>query len=231
MGYMFLPLRRYFDFSGRSRRLEYWMFMLLWTIIYLTLVGILVAALFEAADPDGQIRYDGWAWFMSTDGALIPLILLGLFFLFFLIPSIAVQVRRFHDLDKSGAWFFINFVPLGSLVVLVMMFMDGTPGPNSYGPDPKNRQPLNYGHGGQPGYPPQGGYGQPGYGGQPAQGGQPGYGQPGYGQPGYGGQPPQGGQPGYGSHPGYGGPAQPGPGAPGAPGTPGGYDPGGRPLG
>jgi uncharacterized membrane protein YhaH (DUF805 family) len=221
MGYMFLPLRRYFDFSGRSRRLEYWMFVLLWTIIYLVLFGIVFSALFEAADEDGQIRADGWEWFMSTSGGLIPMILLGLFMLLTIIPMFAVQVRRFHDLDKSGAWVLVNFIPLGSLVVLVMMFLDGTPGPNRYGPDPKNRSPLHSGYGapaGYPGHAPQpgavphpGGYpGQPSYGGHPANAFPPQPGQP---------YPPQPGQP----HAPQGGS--------GWPQAPAGHDPNGRPLG
>ena len=164
MGYMFLPLRRDFDFSGRSRRLEYWMFMLLWVIVYSILIGMVIASMIEAADWDGVIREDGERWLFSTSGGLIPMILLGFFFLFFFIPMLSVQVRRFHDQDKSGAWVFVNFIPLGSIVVVVMMFIDGTPGPNRYGPDPKNRQPLQYGYGAPGGYPQQ-----PGYGGQPAQ--------------------------------------------------------------
>ena len=160
MGYMFLPLGRYFDFSGRSRRLEYWLFMLLQTIVLTVLLGMVFAALIEAVDSDGVMRDDGEAWFWSTQGGLVPLILVCVFWLLFIIPTIAVQVRRFHDQDKSGAWVLINFIPLGSFVVLVMMFLDGTPGPNQDGPDPKNRQPLQYGHGAPGGYPPHqaGGY-------------------------------------------------------------------------
>ena len=155
MGYMFLPLRRYFDFSGRSRRMEYWMFMLLVVILETILATMIIASVVEAADADGQIREDGMAWLFSTSGGLIPMILLGLLVLLFFIPAWAVQIRRFHDQDKSGAWVLINFIPFGSIVAVVMMFMDGTPGPNRYGPDPKNRQPLQYGYGAPGGYPPQ----------------------------------------------------------------------------
>ena len=65
---------------------------------------------------------------------------LGVFALASIIPAIAVQVRRFHDQDKSGWFVLLNFIPIiGGLIVLVMMFLDGTPGPNRFGPDPKNR--------------------------------------------------------------------------------------------
>ena len=62
-----------------------------------------------------------------------------LYYLASLIPSISVTVRRLHDIDKSGWWYFINFVPaIGGLWALVLMCIDGTRGPNQYGPDPKS---------------------------------------------------------------------------------------------
>ncbi len=70
-------------------------------------------------------------------GAYGPLT--ALFFLGILVPSIAVQVRRFHDQDKSGWFVLIGLIPiLGGLVVLVFMFLEGTRGPNRFGPDPKD---------------------------------------------------------------------------------------------
>lgn len=62
-----------------------------------------------------------------------------IFVLAILIPSIAVQVRRFHDQDKSGWFVLLALIPfLGGLVVLVFMCLEGTRGPNRFGPDPKN---------------------------------------------------------------------------------------------
>jgi uncharacterized membrane protein YhaH (DUF805 family) len=55
-----------------------------------------------------------------------------------IIPSIAVQVRRFHDQDLSGLFVLLNFIPgLGGLIVLVFMALEGTKGPNRFGPDPR----------------------------------------------------------------------------------------------
>ena len=54
------------------------------------------------------------------------------------IPNLAVTIRRLHDQDKSGWWLLINFIPFGGLVLLVFMFIDGTPGENEYGPSPKD---------------------------------------------------------------------------------------------
>lgn len=123
MEYMLMPLKRYADFSGRSRRKEYWMFFLLVVIVYFVL-AFLTGGL-AAADSSGAASLAG----------SIPLLI---FALAIIIPSLAVQVRRFHDQDKSGWFVLLNFIPfLGGIIVLVFMCLEGTRGPNQYGPDPK----------------------------------------------------------------------------------------------
>jgi uncharacterized membrane protein YhaH (DUF805 family) len=55
------------------------------------------------------------------------------------VPSIAVTVRRFHDQDKSGWFYLLGFIPyIGGIVMIVFMCLDGTRGPNRFGPDPKD---------------------------------------------------------------------------------------------
>lgn len=55
-----------------------------------------------------------------------------------IIPSLSVTVRRLHDTDHSGWWFFIILVPLiGGLIFLIWMVREGSPGANKYGPNPK----------------------------------------------------------------------------------------------
>ncbi len=62
----------------------------------------------------------------------------GIYSLAVLIPSIAVSVRRLHDIDRTGWWLLIALVPLvGAIVLIVFHVLDGTPGPNRYGPNPK----------------------------------------------------------------------------------------------
>ena len=71
--------------------------------------------------------------------AIVGFALLAIFVLASIIPAIAVQVRRFHDQDRSGWFVLLNFIPyLGSLIVLVFMCLEGTKGPNRFGPDPKD---------------------------------------------------------------------------------------------
>jgi len=129
MDYMLMPFMRYFDFAGRSRRKEYWMFFLL-NLIIITVMTTVLFGLGFSMDPYAASSGGPVTWLIFA--------VMGLYSLIVLIPSIAVQVRRFHDQDKSGWFVLINFVPyIGGLIVLVFMLLEGTRGPNKYGPDPK----------------------------------------------------------------------------------------------
>lgn len=126
MDWMLMPLKRYADFSGRSRRKEYWMWAL-FQIILFTVIVITGVIIYGFIDPDA-----------GEFGGGTPGILMALLALAFLIPNISVTVRRFHDQNRSGWWFLLNFIPyIGSIIVLVFMCLEGTRGPNRFGPDPK----------------------------------------------------------------------------------------------
>jgi uncharacterized membrane protein YhaH (DUF805 family) len=166
MGYMFLPLKRYADFSGRSRRLEFWLWHLFNAIVAGVVVTIITISVFGSiADVTQRAASGEFANYAAVDGANfvtlngekyaippevmiqavmgsigIPFLLLALYSLAVFLPNLAVIVRRLHDQDKSGWWFFIGFVPIiGGIWLLVLYLTDGTPGPNQYGPDPKGR--------------------------------------------------------------------------------------------
>lgn len=114
-----LPLKKYADFSGRARRKEYWMFALLLIVVSFVL-GIV----------EGVVGLTGMV------GPYGPLS--ALFMLAIIVPSIAVGVRRLHDTGRSGWWMLIGLVPfIGAIVLLVFYVLEGTRGPNEYGPDPK----------------------------------------------------------------------------------------------
>ena len=67
-------------------------------------------------------------------------ILFGVALLGVIVPSIAVAFRRLHDTNRSAWWLLIAFLPLiGSVVLLIFYCLDGTPGPNRFGQDPKGR--------------------------------------------------------------------------------------------
>ena len=133
MEWMLMPLRRYVDFSGRSRRKEYWMFVLLILIVGVTL-GLITGSFTTTSDPENAFQAATWS---SSS------ILLGLFYLAIFIPALAVQVRRFHDQDKTGWLVLLNFIPfIGGLIVLVFMCLEGTRGENRFGPDPKSDENI-----------------------------------------------------------------------------------------
>lgn len=110
------------NFSGRARRREYWLFTLAMAIVSVILEALsAVAGLTQSAILIGLVTF-------------ISLVIC----IAFLIPSIAVTVRRLHDINKSGLWILIGLVPfVGALVLLVFTVLDGTVGENQYGPDPK----------------------------------------------------------------------------------------------
>ena len=104
--------KQYADFTGRARRTEYWMF---------ALVNFGIALLLE--------------------------LILGFTFLYFLtyvyslaifIPSLAVCVRRLHDIGRSGWWYLIGLVPVVGWIILIIWFCtDSQPGANKWGKNPK----------------------------------------------------------------------------------------------
>jgi len=143
MDWMLMPLRRYAEFSGRSRRKEYWMFTLLMVIVY-AVAGVMMMSTLWPIITSGQSP-ESFTPEMFSGGFIAGLALMGLFTLAVLFPAVALTVRRLHDRDLSGWWYLgvviLGQVPyLGALVqlgFLVLMALPGTPGPNRFGPDPK----------------------------------------------------------------------------------------------
>jgi len=105
MNYFIAVFKKYAVFSGRARRAEYWQFFLINLIISFVLGFI-----------DGAIKTQ----FLGTIWSLITL-----------LPSLAVAVRRMHDVNKSG-WFIL--IPIYNLILACT---EGTAGTNEYGEDPK----------------------------------------------------------------------------------------------
>ncbi len=116
---------KYATFSGRARRKEYWMYVLFY---FLIAIGI---GIVETVLGLGGGRRDGGTFYWSGP-------LTGLYSLALLLPSLAVTVRRLHDTGRTGWWMLIGLIPfLGWLVLLYFMAIEGEPGPNQYGPNPK----------------------------------------------------------------------------------------------
>ena len=113
----------YANFSGRARRAEYW---------YYTLGSILLLIPFYILMMIGAANES--TIFSGIGVAGYVLLLVGT-----LIPSLAVGVRRLHDLNKSGWNYLVGLIPfVGSIILLVWFFTDGNRFTNNYGEDPKN---------------------------------------------------------------------------------------------
>ena len=166
MEYMLMPLRRYADFSGRSRRMEFWMWQVFQVLVYvgITVVMMLLGGgmMLTQSDPTAMAAAGGGVLIV---GGLYLIYILAVF-----IPSLAVAVRRLHDTNRTGWWILAPLAPyllviaaggmaitspdsvgaagglvlIGAagalilgLVLLIFYLLEGTKGPNRYGPDPK----------------------------------------------------------------------------------------------
>ncbi|MEK6542728.1 MAG: DUF805 domain-containing protein [Pseudomonadota bacterium] len=149
MDWMLMPLRRYADFSGRSQRKEFWMFQLLNLIVIAIFMTIMFSGMPWAEMAAQNNQYGKFAAESATaqpaPGPLffVGLLILMLWILGTFIPMLAVTVRRLHDQDKSGWWWLLNFVPFGAYVLIAFFCIEGTKGPNQYGPDPMGRGPSD----------------------------------------------------------------------------------------
>ena len=108
MKYYLEVLKKYADFNGRARRSEYWYFAL-----FSSLISFIISFALGALSP--KLIMISYVYSLAV-----------------LVPSIAVAVRRMHDVNKSG-WFIL--IPIYNLILVCT---NGTSGPNEYGDDPKN---------------------------------------------------------------------------------------------
>jgi len=111
--------KKYGDFDGRAGRAEFWWWVL-FTAIVQTIAAVVLTVLLIVAQNFGFIQW-------------LSVIVFMVVILAFILPSIAVSVRRLHDRDLSGWWYLLGFVPLGSIVLFVWYVLPGTPAPNRYG--------------------------------------------------------------------------------------------------
>ncbi len=119
MEWMILPLKRYFDFRGRSRRKEFWMWVL-FTVIANIVLSAADAALGLGGSMSGNSNLGADGSSMGAAGALKGGLLASLFALATFIPSVAVSVRRLHDINRTGWW--IVFPLVFSVTGFVLMF-------------------------------------------------------------------------------------------------------------
>jgi uncharacterized membrane protein YhaH (DUF805 family) len=110
--------RKYGDFDGRAARAEFW-----WWVLFVAVAQTLASVVLGL----------GLALFQNSGFLQWLLVLIFMVIvLAFILPSIAVSVRRLHDRDLSGWWYLLGFVPFGSLVLFVWYVLPGTKGPNRF---------------------------------------------------------------------------------------------------
>lgn len=119
----------YFNFKGRARRKEYWMFTLINNAI---IVSLYLATLY-------------FSDIYSRDFNAIGFVLTVFFVIYIIvtfIPSLSVTVRRLHDTGRSGWWLLALLIPFGGIIIFVFSCLDSHPGDNRFGPNPKNNHPV-----------------------------------------------------------------------------------------
>ena len=120
--------KNYANFNGRARRSEYWLFVLFEAMVLGVLV--VISAILNFAVVRGK---NNLFWILYIPGGII-----GVFLLAMTVPGIALQVRRLHDIGKSGYFWFFNFIPfVGILILLYFTVLDSQKEENEYGSSPK----------------------------------------------------------------------------------------------
>jgi uncharacterized membrane protein YhaH (DUF805 family) len=107
--------QNYANFSGRAQRSAFWFW-----VLFCFLAGLVTAGI--------DYSIFGGESYMPIN---------SLFTLATIIPNLSVAARRLHDIDRTGWWQLLHFVPLiGTIVLIVWWASRGTPGPNRFGPNP-----------------------------------------------------------------------------------------------
>ena len=118
MNWYLMVWKRYAEFQGRSRRKEFWMFLL-----FNFIISLIVQLLCGVESLRGIVG-----------------ILYAVYNLALIIPMLALYVRRLHDTGKSGWFFLLIFIPIVNLYLLYLCCKAGDIGNNAYGADPKALQ-------------------------------------------------------------------------------------------
>lgn len=124
MGSYLDGMLRYFEISGRSTRMQYWMFFLIQVVLLLLAIAL-----------DFQL-----GGFAHPRNPQAPVTLFVVFV--HIVPGITVSIRRLHDIGKSGAWYLLNFVPMGGMVLFYWACCASESGTNIFdGPTPSTYEP------------------------------------------------------------------------------------------
>lgn len=137
------------NFSGRARRAEFWWFSLWAMLAGVALCGAIGYYIFSDPQLVAELQRATDTASLSTATAERFRYYSGYYFavnlIFFGLPGLAVTIRRLHDTDRSGIWYFIQIVPVaGFIVFMIFMCLPGTHGNNRFGIDsaPDRKRPT-----------------------------------------------------------------------------------------
>lgn len=124
------PWKRAFDFGGRSRRREYFVF-------YIQFFVVICSIVWACEPPSTDTTFD------FNKIPLVAQIVLYVYVAISIIPGLSLQIRRLHDSNRSGWWFWLNVIPyLGHFFLLLLMLAGGTAGDNRFGKNPRIGSPA-----------------------------------------------------------------------------------------
>ena len=103
--------RNYTNFSGRSTRSDYW-----YVVLANIIIGIIIGVVDELLGLSESTITISTIYTLAT-----------------IIPGLALIVRRLHDINLSGMWCFISFIPLGGIIMLVFLCTKSVDENNKYG--------------------------------------------------------------------------------------------------
>lgn len=118
MNYYLLALKGYAIFRGRSRRAEYW---------YFVLVHVIIVTACIVADTLLGLNFEE-----MNSGPIT-----AIYGLLTFLPQLAVSIRRLHDTGRSGWWILIGFTIIGAIPLIIWYATDSQAGNNKFGANPK----------------------------------------------------------------------------------------------
>jgi uncharacterized membrane protein YhaH (DUF805 family) len=120
-------------FSGRARRMEYWLYR-----VEIMIVGLVVGV------PFALLRDTSSNEIIPESSSILAILILAvtvILAILLMIVDLGVTIRRLHDTGRSGWWILIRLVPyIGGLVIFIFMLLDSESEENQYGPNPKGKR-------------------------------------------------------------------------------------------
>ena len=135
--YFTSAIKQSFDFKTRATRKQFWMYQL--NVILLLIILFIISGVIALLPQSDGTLHAGVGIMICSIIADVFYCAVGLFYLYLIIPNLAIHVRRLHDINHSGWMLLLFLVPLvGGIVIFVFMCTKSDPVANKYGPAPES---------------------------------------------------------------------------------------------